>query len=454
MGAEMLDRLEQEHFYFHDLHHTPRLLPLWCEFEKVVDLKEVRPEVYHYGRALNAPLYRVRRWQNRATRLNLALPQPGVPTVLLLDPMRPWDYPGRTAFALWANNTPWLDRVDNGTQFHELPARLCAGSELVLEFRSELPTPPEPGVKLWPLNGDMNLAYGFRPTWRFHDLASTNLYANTPLRPDCWMLWDQGSLQLPVFAGQDYEAHAELTLEYYQEDPGARNQPAFIKADTTSGRQESQLPGTRRMAGIAFALGPGTGKLDWRTLDLRTSLPCYEEQLAYARANPGTIKDWSFIKLCNARVYAVPRHVPLPWTLTVGGRDAGAWLVSGFHLPDQHERHHPVRWTSGHAVVRLPAMTVDAGATCTLRYLTGPDPVGSIVPQVRIDGHICHRVNISTQNGSWTTATYAIPSDMTGSLGGALVEITSPSWSPNELLGSPDNRKLGIMLDQLVISAP
>jgi hypothetical protein len=454
MGTQTLERLEHEHFYFHDLHHTPRMLPLWCEFERIVDMREVQPQVYHYGRAFHAPLYRVRPWRNPSTRLDLKLPIAGSPTVLLLDPMRPWDYPERRTFSLWANDALWLERVENGARFYELPERLCAGPGLALEFKSDLPTPPAPGVKLWAMNSEMDLAYGFRPVWRFHHLASSNLYADSPLREDCWMLWDEGSLQLPVFADEDHEMHAELTLEYYQEDPGARNQPAFIEASTASGDREWQLPGARRMAGITFPLGPGCGTLDWRTLDLHTSLPSYEEQLTYARANPGKIKDWSFIKLCSARVYAVPKHTQLPWKLTVGDRDAGAWLVSGFHLPDRHEGRHPVRWTSGHAVVRLPTMSVDDGAICTLRYLGGPAPVGSTIPEVRINGETCHRVNISSQDGSWTTASYAIPSALTSSLGGALVEIRSPSWSPNKLLGTPDSRELGAMLYQLEVSVP
>lgn len=452
VGTNALSRIRNENFYFHNKQHMPRLLPLWCDVEEIVDLKNVRPYVYHYGRPLSRPLYRVCPWQSDSISVSLQLPNPGKPTVLLLDVMRPWDYADRTMLALRANGQPWLEHVGNGTQFHEIPSIFSDKASLTLELHSDAPTPANPGVRLWSANDDIDLAFGFRSKWRFHDFVSTNLYSSGPLRTDCWLLWDHGELRLPVFADTNRRACVEFALEFYQEDSRYKNTPQFLKADTDFGTQRWLLPKARQMGTATFALGRGTGSLDWRSVKLHTSLLSYEDQFALSRRRPGFVLDWSFVKLYNARIFTVPCQVELPWVLTVGAKSAGAWLVRGFYLPDKHEGRFPVRWTNGRGVIRLPEMTLNAEATCKLHFLAGPGAAGEPMPAVTVGDQDCALIRVAEDDEPWTCAVYAIPAVDAKRGDGTLLEIESTPWKPSERLNSPDSRELGIMLYQVEIA--
>jgi hypothetical protein len=452
-GTALLSTLRTENIYLYDRRQLPVLFPLCCELEPVADLGALFPRLYRYGSPMEKMLYRIRPWQQTNTLMNLVLPSPGVPTVLLMNVKHPWTYPERTTLSLWANGEAWLPSVEDGTQFHELPAALCADKRLSLELRSDAPTPSAPSIELWPQNAKVDLPFGFGAHWWLHDLVSSNLYNVAPLREDSFLLWNQGSIRFPIFADTNHEAHVELRMELYQEDALVRNEPAFLEAETVAGTQMAQFPGARQIGNVTFALGRGTGHLDWRTLDMTTTLHSYTEQQSLLQDESSGRKHWQFAKLYNARIFTVPDAVELPWTLNLGDQDSGAYLVKGLHLKDKHKHKHAVRWTDGSAAMRLPRFWADR-SVCTLRFFPRPEVIGAVTPRLLWNGVDCAVKMIDRESHEWVEAVYAIPegthlSDVHGQ-----VSILTPEWYSQEALGVPDPRKLGIMLYQIEVSEP
>ncbi|MDP7024893.1 MAG: hypothetical protein QGH42_11725 [Kiritimatiellia bacterium] len=450
-SATILAEVEARNLYLHDSVWMPTLSRLWCELEPVVDLALVRPSLDRYGGPLAGSLYRICRWRNKSTQIDLAVPKPGSPTVLFFNPRRPWDYVERTTLSLWAKGREWQPRVENGTQVWELPEHLTVGECLALELRSDAPTPSSVGAALYSLNDEIEMACGFQRSWWFFELVSSNLRNVAPMRADCWMLWDHGSMRFPVFAETNRDVHVELALELYQEDPLVRNRPAFLESKTTAGEQRIQLPRSRKTDGITFALGAGTGHLDWRSLHITSTLHSYTQQRAMLQEHDSGRIDWRFIKLYNARIFSVPAWVKTPWKHNVGDRNSGAYTVSGIYSREKHLGSIPVRWTSGTAVLRLPRIVTGQDCGVVLRYYPRPEAAGATTPSIRWNGLQCALRAMDRESHDWVEATYTIPAGTNLQAGHSRLDIVTPEWNPHELLGVPDSRGLGIMLYQIEV---
>ncbi len=133
-------------------------------------------------------------------------------------------------------------------------------------------------------------------------------------------------------------------------------------------------------------------------------------------------------------------------------RDA-AYVLSGFHYGEITEGGRTVRWTDGNGIFGLYIRKPRAELEAEVYYLDTaiPETVDRVVPSMVLNGQPIECVTSDDPSDPGVRITSArIPTglfrDGLNKLG-----IVSASWLPAEHLGSPDDRRLGIMIDRIVI---
>ncbi|MDA3873352.1 MAG: hypothetical protein PF795_05275, partial [Kiritimatiellae bacterium] len=70
---EVREALEENTFYFHELHHLPRFLPFWTDIQPVVDLGTLPVKLYRYGKPMDHRLYLFLRWEEPEPTFSVSL---------------------------------------------------------------------------------------------------------------------------------------------------------------------------------------------------------------------------------------------------------------------------------------------------------------------------------------------------------------------------------------------
>jgi hypothetical protein len=130
-----------------------------------------------------------------------------------------------------------------------------------------------------------------------------------------------------------------------------------------------------------------------------------------------------------------------------------AYLLSGFHDGEIADGGRTVRWTDGNGVFGLYVRKPRAELEAEVYYLDTaiPETVDRVAPSMVLNGQPIECVTSDDPSDPGVRITSArIPTglfrDGLNKLG-----IVSASWLPAEHLGSPDDRRLGIMIDRIVI---
>jgi hypothetical protein len=157
-----------------------------------------------------------------------------------------------------------------------------------------------------------------------------------------------------------------------------------------------------------------------------------------------------------------------PFKIDIGDMDY-EWLVAGFNKQERDRPGTPYwRWTGDQAVLRLPWPAAPGGknlsvARLTLRlrpetpvegkkpFRTQPLTVGFSIGDTPI-GQVV--VQSGTDFTDYILNVPAVPAPQGGEPGYALLQIKSPTWSPEQAGVSYDTRILGIQVESVEIASP
>lgn len=205
-----------------------------------------------------------------------------------------------------------------------------------------------------------------------------------------------------------------------------------------------------RYSRVLFIGGGGTNLLSRRTAarlvaSERHRIRHYERAL---NAYPNGVVDWQLD-------YGIYEFVPDVGDAGDIDLDIGAGndlYVHGMHPKDVDRRGVTYRWTREQAFVRLVGTRPDAAAL-TLRMSNGGRPAQAEPALVRVflDGRPLGAVSVDTDR--FQPYTLAIPPDLARRTAArptaAELRLETDVWVPQDVLGIPDPRALGVMLDRV-----
>ena len=201
---------------------------------------------------------------------------------------------------------------------------------------------------------------------------------------------------------------------------------------------------------VLFIGGGGTDLLSKRTAarlvtSERRRIPHYERTL---NAYPNGVVDWQL----DYGIYelAPAQAAAGPFVLDVGAGDD--LYVHGMHPKDAEPYGVTYRWTRETAFVRLLGTRPDA-ATLTLRMRGRPREAGDAVVRVFLDDRPLETITVAADR--FETYAVSIPPDLArqvaGRPGTSELRLETDPWVPLEVLGIPDARALGVMLDRVEV---
>ena len=207
-----------------------------------------------------------------------------------------------------------------------------------------------------------------------------------------------------------------------------------------------------RYSRVLFIGGGGTNLLSRRTAarlvaSERHRIPHYERAL---NAYPNGVVDWQLD-------YGIYELVPDAGDAGVLDLDIGAGndlYVYGMYPKDVDRRGVTYRWTRERAVVRLVGTRPDAAAV-TLHLSNGgrPAAAGTAVVRVSLDDRLLGALTVGTHR--FEPYTLAIPPDLARRAAArptaAELRLETDAWVPQDVLGIPDPRALGVMLDRVEV---
>jgi hypothetical protein len=205
-----------------------------------------------------------------------------------------------------------------------------------------------------------------------------------------------------------------------------------------------------RYARVLFLGGGGTDLLSsrWSVAAVasdRFQVPEYESpHHAYPRLVERKEFDYSVY------AFAPPSPLAAETSLDVGINDD--LNVVRFHAKEPTEGR-TIRWTQGRSFVILNR--IDAGARTLLLVMNdGGRPAAA--PPADVTVAIGDRVlGIARVSGGFREYSLAIPADLAASVGATgepvRITLTTPTWNPQVVLGTSDDRDLGVMLDRVAV---
>lgn len=206
-----------------------------------------------------------------------------------------------------------------------------------------------------------------------------------------------------------------------------------------------------RHARVLFLGGGGTDLLSKRTAarlvtSERRRIPHYERAL---NAYPNGVVDWQL----DYGIYELapaPADVAGPFVLDVGAGDD--LYVYGMHPKDAEPSGVTYRWTRERALVRLVGTRPDA-ATLTLWMRGRPPAAGDAVVRLFLDDRPLGTITVAADG--FDAYAVSIPPDLArqvaGRPGASELRLETDPWVPLDVLGIPDARALGVMLDRVEV---
>ncbi|MCX6537550.1 MAG: hypothetical protein NT151_01250 [Acidobacteria bacterium] len=117
----------------------------------------------------------------------------------------------------------------------------------------------------------------------------------------------------------------------------------------------------------------------------------------------------------------------------------------------EHEGDVNFRWVRNMSFVSLMGIAPDSRAV-TLRMSSGgrPPRAGAARVQVYLNDHLLGDVEVADGFHDYTVPiTPAIADEAARKPGASVLRLMSTTWSPKQILGGPDDRQLGVMLDRV-----
>jgi hypothetical protein len=143
-------------------------------------------------------------------------------------------------------------------------------------------------------------------------------------------------------------------------------------------------------------------------------------------------------------------HTGLWFDLDVGVRDD--LHVVRFHAKEEVEGR-TIRWTQRQSFVSISEMN-GGNRELVLTMSNGGRPAAAASAEVSV--YLDNRLLGTAQVGDgFRPYSFAIPPDLAMAAAGAdspaQLKIVTPAWNPNRVLGSPDDRDLGVMVDRVQV---
>ena len=179
----------------------------------------------------------------------------------------------------------------------------------------------------------------------------------------------------------------------------------------------------------------------------QTRIPHYDRTL---NAYPNGVVNWEF----NYGIYdlLVDPPPPGPFDLDVGGDDD--LEVLGMHPRTLDQRGVTYRWTTARSIVWVVGTLPDAREV-TLRMSNGGRPEAAGVAEVRITLNDEPLGSITVPDDRFRPYAVTIPPELAQAVatgeGAAELRIETVPWVPLQVLGIPDQRELGVMLDRVEV---
>ena len=176
-------------------------------------------------------------------------------------------------------------------------------------------------------------------------------------------------------------------------------------------------------------------------------IPHYDRTL---NAYPHGAVNWEF----SYGIYdlLVDPRPPGPFDLDVGGDDD--LQVLGMHPRTVNERGGTYRWTTARSIVWVAGTLPDASEV-TLRMSKGGRPEAGGVAEVRVSLAGQPLGSITVPDDGFRPYTVAIPPELAQSIAAseaaAELRLETVPWVPLHVLGIPDQRELGVMLDRVQV---
>jgi hypothetical protein len=159
--------------------------------------------------------------------------------------------------------------------------------------------------------------------------------------------------------------------------------------------------------------------------------------------------------LSGSPLWFDPGFVLIPedsnFTIDIGGAQDWAFIQKGFFDRERYDNVLPVRWTGGSARLLIPVFpAVCSGWTVEFKVvMTGPPRPGPLTEmKVYLDGKEAGTIALADSEGL-----YRLPLPEINLAAPALLplDLQLPTWRPDQALGVPDRRQLGVMLDWIRI---
>jgi len=136
--------------------------------------------------------------------------------------------------------------------------------------------------------------------------------------------------------------------------------------------------------------------------------------------------------------------------LDVGTRDD--LQVVRFHAKETSEGH-TFRWTSATSYVSVTVIQ-PSSREVTLWMSDGGRPPSVVPADVRVylQGQLLGTARV---RGGFLPYRFAIPPDLAGIAAGTAdpveLKLVTPTWRPRSVLGTPDDRDIGVMVDRVAV---
>ena len=145
-----------------------------------------------------------------------------------------------------------------------------------------------------------------------------------------------------------------------------------------------------------------------------------------------------------------PSETPMWFDLDIGTNDD--LHVLRFHAKEQTEGRS-FRWTRPNSYVSVTTMTA-SNRELTLVLADGGRPAAAPAARVEVYLH-SQPLGSVTVRGGFQRYSFAIPPDLAARATAAKdpveLRLVTTTWNPLQVLGTPDGRELGVMLDRVTI---
>jgi len=447
VGREYVQEMGHTNFYSCG---TISMLNHWMDFEPVASLADLPVSLEEYGKRIEKDIYRIQPWSATNIVRRVSFQRGADRHVLMVNCYRIWDYPDRTYCSVVVGGHRLEGQLTNGMNFIEVdPSFLAPGGTTSVRVVSDGPLPAKPVFSSLPLGGELSMPLGAKPKASLDAYISDELRMLEAARTDACTLFDAGSVILPRFAPTGTQVVAEFRIKGCREEPSDRGEH-FITLDAGHGRTTRRLPGRRGAMWAFVNLGPGTGHLEFSTVQLSTTFAPFRRQRVL-KTKHRLLKSLVYAQLIEVRLRALSVGPGHSVVVDVGSSKDAPYLRKGFYSSERVSGNRTVRWTGGSARLGLPVPVPPGGVLLRVVCLSARPEEYRETPRFRVGGREIEPSLVATELGDNDTVTYSFRvSPQSGDAGELVLDLETTPWTP-ATDGGKDQRELGVMLDRIVV---